>query len=690
MRIFDFFKHINLTADQRNALEKLESFFENDSNVFLLKGYAGTGKTTLIKGISDYLEDKKRTFNLMAPTGRAAMVISEKTREIATTIHKGIYNYDDIEDKEEENSFYINFKLHQNRFSSNHVALIDEASMIGDVFNDDEFFIFGSGHLLQDLFTYMNLSGSSRKIVFIGDDAQLPPVDMNFSPALHGEYLEKTYQLKVEEYTLSEVVRQQENSGVLQIATNIRNQINKGVFNSLSFDENGKDIRAVSIESFKESFTQTASKENLKNIVLVTHSNKQALSYNKIIRDIRYGENPTILKIKDRLVVTRNNYNTEVELFNGMFVTVKEVGEVVYKPLVAFKIKGGDTVKRQLSFREVTVEVEDLSGKIYVFKSVLLDFFLLENNGKLHPYDQRALYIDFKNRMRDKGIKPKSEQYKMMIKKDAYFNAIQAKYGYAITCHKSQGGEWSNVFVDFNAFIGKKSKAFFRWAYTAITRSNRNLFTLNAISFNALSEFEVAENIANLSNVPKESIFLPISKEEGESLYFLKYRKNKLEQLCKENNIYLGFEDYDFQLKTTFTRERENASLSLWYGNNGFSKTTWQNVSNKDFKKEINYLLKSSLRPEPELLKFEYKFEFQEEMHDYFTSILKEQEVPLMNLVQLQWSDRYFLQTEADCAFVEFFFNAKGSYTKVNLKSTLGKEDAILSNIHQILIAQKV
>jgi len=684
MSIFNHFKDLTLTEDQRQALVKIETFFKSDANIFLLKGYAGTGKTTLLNGIAKYLRSKKQTCDLMAPTGRAAMVISNKTKREATTIHRAIYNYDEIEDKENDTSFYINLKLNLNQNSSNHVTLVDEASMLSDVFSDDEFFIFGSGYLLQDLFNYTNFNGdNNRKIIFVGDNAQLPPVGMNFSPALSVSYLKEKYALKVEEFTLSEVVRQQQDSGILKTATSIRKQIDAKEFNKLNVNPNQKDILECKEDNFNNTFLKAAANIGIDNSIVITHSNKLALEYNKIIRNLRYGNDAGIIRVKDKLIITKNNYNYQVELYNGMFAKVVEVGEIVYSPQVIFKIKGGKTIHRKLSFRKVILSVKDIKGIEHQIQTTILDYFLLEQSGKIHPYDQRAIYVDFKNRMRDKGIKPKTEDFKKALRTDIYFNAVQAKYGYAITCHKAQGGEWRKVFIDFNVFMGKNTLEFYRWIYTAITRSNKTIFTIGAQSFNALSEFTVNDSIKFISKIPKDHYFLP-----GNNASFIEYRKNKLEEICLANELEVKFSKAQHQLKVYFEKNNKEASVVLWYNKNGFSKTNWISFSDEDFKLIVSDILIKSIIPES--IRFEYKFDFQKDMHEYFSSILEELEIPILNLSQLQWSDRYFILTSAECAYVEFSFKKKGFYSTAVLKSTLGQEDDVLVEVSKILKGEKV
>lgn len=249
MSFIDHFQNIELTRDQSLAVERIQEFLGNGLNVFFLKGYAGTGKTFLLNGLTKYLQAQKKHFRLMTPTGRAAMILGQKTGLPAFTIHKSIYNYKELE--EDESSFKLYFGLNMNQDPTSTVYIIDEASMLSDKHAEDDFFIFGSGYLLKDFFNYINFHQRQKaKVIFIGDHAQLPPVNMNFSPALSLKYLKEQYQINGEEFELTEVVRYKKESGILEVATELRNSIKNKEFNRFSVPGNLKDIKQVIPVSF--------------------------------------------------------------------------------------------------------------------------------------------------------------------------------------------------------------------------------------------------------------------------------------------------------------------------------------------------------------------------------------------------------------------------------------------------------
>ena len=260
---------IDLTSSQQQAIDSFKSFLNGDEQVFMLKGAAGTGKTTLVTEFIKILEAEHRVFSLMAPTGRAAYIIGSKTGKKASTIHRGIYGLSDLKSMGQDNdtnadgNIHLKFDLRSNNDSPYNVYFVDEASMISDSFSENEAFSFGSGCLLTDLFKY----AGGRKIVFVGDYAQLPPVGMNFSPALDAEYLEGKFGCKAVEFVLREVIRQHDGSVMLQNATRIRDSIEKKTFIEFKLN-NGTDTEAEDIDLLRPYFQLSSSKPNVKSAII--------------------------------------------------------------------------------------------------------------------------------------------------------------------------------------------------------------------------------------------------------------------------------------------------------------------------------------------------------------------------------------------------------------------------------------
>jgi ATP-dependent exoDNAse (exonuclease V) alpha subunit len=258
MSIFDHFTHLTLSPVQESALEKLQAFLEGPAEVFMLKGYAGSGKTTILKGLVEYLNDLGKDFVLMAPTGRAAKVIRERTGQEAYTIHKSIYSFDELQELEEGESFLYYYKIRNNTDVNGKIFIVDEASMISDVKHEEEFFRFGTGCLLSDLITYSRVGHEkiNSKIIFVGDPCQLPPVGDSNSKAFNSSYLEVKFRISSAEAEMKEVKRQSGESGILKAAAKIRKSISAGFYNDFDLRDNGKDILNPSYEEFLRTWMQ--------------------------------------------------------------------------------------------------------------------------------------------------------------------------------------------------------------------------------------------------------------------------------------------------------------------------------------------------------------------------------------------------------------------------------------------------
>ncbi|MFP4015155.1 MAG: ATP-dependent RecD-like DNA helicase [Chitinispirillaceae bacterium] len=476
---------IALTNHQRSALDSILRFLSDPSrNCFILKGSAGTGKTTLIGALSQKLDIRSIPFCLMSPTGRAARILGRKTGFGSRTIHSCIYTFGDLdfyEQAREENDpgMRLSFKLKTDNDPAQ-VFIVDEASMISDKEDRQDYLRFGSGRLLSDLITYTRAQRSGRsansKIIFVGDPVQLPPVTQQDSPALSAPYLSQTFGLRCGEHELTQVLRQKDGSPILEKATLLRDAVKTRTFTSLNLDGNGEGLQAVdSIQAVNRITNGPPGKT-----VLLTYSNASALEYNRAVRE-KKGIPDSSPRKGDLLLVNQNNPHTG--LFNGDLVRVEALDSVPEKHSVKMR---GVREPVTLTFRKAVVACSSATGERIVFRCMILENLLDSPNRSLSPLEIRALLVDF--RKRNPGLTPKSAQFGIALKSDPYFNALQVKYGYALTCHKSQGGEWDTVAVDFTDDRGKRNESYYRWVYTAITRASRKLLTINAPSFNAFSQ----------------------------------------------------------------------------------------------------------------------------------------------------------------------------------------------------------
>ena len=330
--ILHCFEKLTLTNDQRGAALQVEDFLNSTERVFLLKGYAGTGKTTLLGGICRYIADTMgREVRLLAPTGRASKVLTEKNNGLtASTIHRGIYNFHklDLEQKSDNadepgSGFQFVYKLANDEDILRQVFVVDEASMVSDVYAESEFFRFGSGYLLRDLLTFAKVRHNNvyTKVIFVGDPAQLPPFGMTHSPALDPAYFAENQKLVVRSVELREVVRQGAESGVLALATSIREQLAAGFLNQFRIIDNGRDVRTLTDGQLWDAYDRANP-----NRIIIAYKNKTAKTLNDEVRRRKFGENIPSLLPGDMIVVGQNNYR--YALTNGTFGKVQSVGAV--------------------------------------------------------------------------------------------------------------------------------------------------------------------------------------------------------------------------------------------------------------------------------------------------------------------------------------------------------------------------
>lgn len=677
MKIIDSFT-LNLSDDQSSAIQKIEDFLTSQTNCFLLKGYAGTGKTFLMQGLVKYFKSVGRQFTLMAPTGRAAMVIGDKTKTDAYTIHKSIYNLDELED--DDHTFKFRYKLNLNEDSVNTVYIIDESSMISDVYNEDEFFVFGSGYLLKDLFSFVDFKyRTDAKIIFIGDNAQLPPVGMSFSPALDNDYLLKHYQVSTDEFEMKQIQRQKDGSGILTIATALRTCLEKDEFNRFEIGKYA-DTNSHTSEEFDSVYFQTVNNQISENTIVITHSNKQAHDYNIAIRE-KFFPNQTDVQGGDVLINTKNNYNYPVDFYNGQFLKVIETSQITESKTIRFYKRGGEKAEVNFVFRDIIAELTDVKGQKHQVNCKLIDNFLKSDLPRLTQNEQQALYVDFKNR--HPNLKPRTKEFKEAIKADKYFNAMQVKYGYAITCHKAQGGEWENAFVNFQVYMRILSRGFFRWAYTGITRAKKNLFAVNAQSYSPLSEF-IIQPTATIGTAPAKQYYVPSDFFEREiplefSQPFLKAKYVELTEKLKDQDIQITVSHLQWVERYTFTRGANSVTIDLNYGGKGFTGgNKIINTSDQEFAQFVRQKI-----TEPLIFEFAYnpEKEFQKELFDLLKEETTEEEIPITNISNENYCDRYFLKTDASCAYLDCIYNGQGIYSTFKPYSTKGEQDLKLQSL---------
>lgn len=461
----EFFQHLKSkfphqpTHRQEQALAALAQFVcsNNENELLLLKGYAGTGKTTLVGTLVNQLGHIKHKAVLMAPTGRAAKVMSVYANAPAYTIHRKIY----FPKKAAGGGVQFTKAPNKHRHT---IFVVDEASMIPDT--PDTSGTKGAGALLDDLISYV-YAGHKCKLILVGDVAQLPPVHLSLSPALDQDRLQLNYAKTVPLVSLDEVVRQAADSGILYNATLLRDQMEEEFYETFTFSLAGfKDlVRLVDGRDIQEAIEEAYAIGGKEETAFIVRSNKRANQYNESIRNrILFLEHE--LAIGDYMMVVKNNYfwldNTSEAGFiaNGDIIEVLEI--LAIKELYGFR------------FAEVQVRMVDYP-KQKPFETVLLLDTITAESPSLSYEQGNKLYQAVAE---DYATEKSNYKRFLGIKNNRFFNALQVKFSYAITCHKSQGGQWDTVFVEQPYLPNGIDKEYLRWLYTAITRAKKKLYLI--------------------------------------------------------------------------------------------------------------------------------------------------------------------------------------------------------------------
>lgn len=687
----EYASKLEYTPSQEAAIKAFDGFL-NDKNTqaFILKGAAGTGKTTITRIMVDMVRKKFNNADsdiaLMAPTGRAADILAKRTGLPAATIHRTIYRLNKIErlsndesnqnnaedtdpgkkEKSEPNDTgerMFHFALADKVFASNGntVIFVDEASMVSDNYNSSDNFVFGTGYLLRDLLTVIK----RHKIVFIGDYAQLPPVDMAISPALSSEYLSHNYGIKTTEAVLTEIVRQ-DSGAIIENAIRLRDAIDAKRFVDLQMST-GRDV------SVSNSITNDymACPDTVFDKVIVTYSNISARNYNLEIRRHMFGENAPRLVAGEPLVVSRNYYGERI-LFNGTIIRVKPCthGPAIISRTIPVPQRlpiNGQKDVHTVTLRFLKVHLYNLDSD-YDPEFYILDNFLDDDNPSLGRDLAAALFIDFK--IRHPNLRQHTEDFENTLRADPFFNCLLCKYGFALTCHKAQGGEWPDVLVDMSRSSSRENEDYFRWAYTAITRATKHLWLFNA---------PVLDCIANMKKQPithggKFKTYVP------EGCDFRTLRFEAIRRAARD----LGLEceedlSVNFQHRITLCdySTGQYARFSLVYGKNGYTKApTVLNASSGDFAQKCLPAITAECE-HPDIPFDDQGNPSARQLHNHVYACAGALGIKVVNIERKQYQDVYHLCTDGQ-AVVSFVYNAKGRYTVMNPQSNIGDSDTLL------------
>jgi len=445
------------TPSQSILAGQLSNFISSDvsNRTFLIKGYAGTGKTTAISALVKALEKLKIHSVLLAPTGRATKVLSQYTGRQASTIHKKIY-------RKQSGDWSGRFSLDRNLHKDT-VFIVDEASMISNTAQDQS--VFGSGYLLSDLIEYVN-SGINCRLIISGDTAQLPPVGLAISPALDKKELQ-SFNLEIMSCELTDVVRQSEDSGILANATYLRNLLSENIFSGFWKINTGfPDIIRLSGSDLIEEISSCYDHFGTEETIIITRSNKRANQFNEGIRRSILCREEQICR-GDLLMVVKNNYFWSKQSEEFEFIANGDVAEVVrigkYEEIYGFHFV--NVTLNFIDYKNVSIDCK------IILDSLLIDAPALTNEHNRKLYE--AIAEDFPEIHNKRKLWEK-------IKENEYYNALQVKFSYAVTCHKAQGGQWKAAFIDHGYLTESMiDREFLRWAYTAFTRGTEKLYLVN-------------------------------------------------------------------------------------------------------------------------------------------------------------------------------------------------------------------
>lgn len=449
---------LTLTPQQNDFVNQLDDFFlDNDDKqkkTFILRGYAGTGKTLMVSNLVKVATKLQYKVALLAPTGRAAKVLGAYARKRAYTIHRKIYQQTDTK----QGNFI--FKKAKN-LAERTIFIIDEASMLSDKA------LYGSKSLLEDLISFVFENPQAHnKILLLGDTAQLPPVGDLASVALDEGYMESQFQLAIIAQEFTQVMRQEENSGILYNATKIRENLRQKKFELKMRTKGYQDFYKMTSERLEDGLRYAYDKYGVENCIVICRSNKSANNFNQYIRRmIRFAESE--IEAGDYLMIVKNNYfvlndnGVDGFLANGDFVEVLKISNE----------------EEEYGFRFATMLLRLIDYDMPAFEAKVILDTLHTEHPSLPPSQYDQLYQKVAESYADITQQRKKQE---ALKKDPYLNALQIKFAYAITCHKSQGGQWKAVFVE-QGFLKEDmlNEEFLRWLYTAITRAEKELFLVN-------------------------------------------------------------------------------------------------------------------------------------------------------------------------------------------------------------------
>lgn len=692
---------ITYTPQQQEALARISTFLESDKRVFILRGYAGTGKTTLVLPILEKVVKMKLHPQLMAPTGRAARVLRVKTDCPATTIHKGIYKMKgmlaEVGNEDEETELIYFFPIREMEFPGSSVLIIDESSMISSLKNVGENFRFGSDILIKDILAYARDS----KIIFIGDPAQLPPVGDNKSVALDDNYF-KELGFPVESFDLTEVIRQKKESAILENATRLRDvlKLDRNKRTELVFSKKAGEVEDIDPEQIVDAYTSEYPTPSVDSAVVVCFENSKALKYNNRIRKVYYPDNTGAPVPGDIMMVVANNYRySQKEMLNGEFATVVRVSDTVEtQSAPIWEGKGTKKEKRTISltFRDVVLKFSD--GQEVECK--IIDSLLNSREPQLKASELKALWVNMWMRnpkldaIRKKKTKTEEEMDLIsgLLQSDPYFNALRVKYGYAVTCHKAQGGEWETVYVDYSRRCGLHDDGL-RWCYTATTRASRRLVGVSLPNITFIDKLKINNRITRTGKAPKGYLSVDESIEDGfhNQSYPAFVRAKCIQIQANLEGTPYSIDSIRSENWQEFYNIRVPSGDVLrfvsWYQASGvfrpFYCTSSPSLSEDQAAADEVVKLLNTNANFPCKLEYTPSSETLAQLYYLISGLCNELGITITNVLEDidHYKVRYCLKTSGNFSFLDFTINASKLPTYANANSDLGAEDELLSQL---------
>jgi len=684
----------NLTTQQAEALKQFDRFIASPARCFIVKGYAGTGKTFLIGQMAQRLAKDHIPAMLLAPTGRAARVLSHNTGFPASTIHRAIYNLADlIEGNDEVGGFKFYYRLKDSSTDNlSVVAFVDEASMLSDNYSEGEFLRFGSGRLLADLLQYLRIESPTQKskLVVIGDPAQLPPVNMPISPALDSSYLEEQYGLQVNQVELTEVVRQTSDSPILKEATKIRKTLDSRIYNQLYVEQMPPHITEIKMEDLPTRLVSANQNTSLPCAICLAYSNATCFNVNIAIRSKLFGGNGLQPPYKsDILLVIRNNAKTG--LLNGDQIYVLEAAQqaqMIDVPVGAKHIR--------LTFRDVRILKEADDGSTLEFETKLIENVLYSEKRDLSPDELKALFISFK--IRHPRLRPNTKEFTEVLRDDTYFNALQVKYGYAMTCHKAQGGEWDEVFVIFENH--RTDALALRWAYTALTRARIRITGVNlprvkpwsAIPLGGTSKVDqpplpiIKENHIGVGSEvnPKPTCW---DSQFPSEPTFIKFLHQRIAFSLTQSGIAIDdviVRATNYFWRYSVSRSMKRANVQVYFNSKGAVRPQIlpNTASDTEFAENvINIITGAANAPYPtEEIKIDFpdnKPHLREFFENYIEPRVSMHSCHVTKVEHLQFRERYYISSSESRTVIDAIYSSRGSFHSLSWSSG----DQYLSNL---------